>query len=72
MTYDQLLKKLSNLNPLELEEEVVVVNQNTKAIFALHDFRIATNHLMIGPFRELDHLKENSICHIPGISKYLE
>lgn len=50
MTYSKLLKLLSDLNPLELEEEVVIVNQNTKAIFALHDFRVATNHLMIGPF----------------------
>ncbi len=52
MTYGKLLKRLLDLNPLELEEEVVVVNQNTRAIFTLHDFRVATNHLMIGPFKE--------------------
>ncbi len=52
MTYGELLKKLYNLNPLEWDEEVVVVNQNTKAIFSLREIRTATNHLMIGPFEE--------------------
>lgn len=55
MTYEQLLKKLQDLNPLELEEEVVVVVNGLTTIFALHDFRVATNHLMIGPFNEHHH-----------------
>ncbi len=52
LTYGQLLKKLQQLNPLELEEEVIVVKQDGRAIFGLVDYRIATNHLIIGSFQD--------------------
>lgn len=56
LTYGQLLKKLQDLNPLELEEDVVVIRENGNVvkelttIFGLTDFRVATNYLVIGEF----------------------
>ncbi len=50
LTYGQLLKKLQDLNPLELEEDVIIVRENGRAIFGLTDYRVATNHLIIGEF----------------------